>query len=102
MDVLAREATVLARGRWKGNDECADEVGAGEAGDWLEKAGWEGERVVEASEAAEGDLEDIGTVKLCRFWPEHCVELGDKGRVSSSRGISSAAGIGRPRAAAII
>ncbi len=100
MDVFARDATVLALGRWKGNDECEDEVGAGETGDWLERAAWEGGKGVEASEAAEGDLEDIGTVKFCRLKLEPSAELGGKGLVSSSRGISSAAGIGRPLAAA--
>jgi hypothetical protein len=66
----------------------------------LEKAGCDGESVADASEAAEWDLDEIGTVKFCKFWVEVCGESGGIGLDNSSSGISSAAGIGRPLPAA--
>ena len=45
----------------------------------------------------------IGTVRWCAFELVSVAEVGESGRgISSSDGVSSAAGIGRPRAAAII
>jgi hypothetical protein len=61
-----RDARVLDRGR-NGDDDCAGEAGDGEAADVPEKAGCDGERVADVSEAAEWDREDIGTIKLCRL-----------------------------------
>jgi hypothetical protein len=48
---VVREANVLDRGR-KGDDECVGDVG-GDAAAAFENAGCAGERVAEASEAAE-------------------------------------------------
>lgn len=93
---FVNDAKVLERGR-KGEEECVDGAGAGEAGG-LENAGWEGESVAEASEPTECDRPEMGTVKLCRFWFEAC---GDSvGLSNSSSGTSSGAGIGIPRPAA--
>jgi hypothetical protein len=95
---VVREANVFDRGR-KGDDEGAGEVG-GEEVPALENARCAGESFAEASEAAEWDREDIGTIRLCRLWLEVCGESGDMGLVNSSGGISSAAGMGRPLPAA--
>lgn len=63
MDEVVKDASVFDRGL-KG-DECTGEVGGEDA---FENAGCDGERVVEASDAAEWERDDIGTVKLCRLW----------------------------------
>ena len=94
-DDVVSDARVFDRGR-KGEEDCEGEAGGGEVGDAPENAGWDGERVAEASEAAECDRDFIGTIKLCRLWFEAWGESGERGLVSSSGGISSAAGIGSP------
>lgn len=91
---VVREANVFERGR-KGDDDCG-----GEDATWaVGEAGWEEESAVEASDAADCDLPDMGTVSPCRFEFEACGDSGDMVFVSSA-GISSAAGIGRPLPAA--
>jgi hypothetical protein len=55
----ARDASVFDRGL-KGGD-------AGVLVGTLENAGCDGERVVETSDPAECDREDIGTVRLCKL-----------------------------------
>lgn len=89
-------ANVFARPRKNGEDA---EVGGdpnGEDGDDREKAGCDGERF-EWSELYEGDREEMGTVRWLIFMSD------DRGLGSGgSGGDSSGAGIGRPRAAAII
>jgi hypothetical protein len=90
---FVRDASVLDRGR--NGDEC----GAEELGVAIEKAGWEGERLVEASDAAEWLREEIGTIRLCRFWLEACGESGEIGVLIPS-GIASGAGMGSPLPAA--
>ena len=42
----------------------------------------------------------MGTIRFCIFWVEACAESVDSGFDNSSGGISSAAGMGRPRPAA--
>lgn len=56
------------------------------------------------SEAAERVRPPMGTVRLLRFWTDAAGESDDEsGRgISSSGGVWSAGGMGRPRAAAII
>jgi hypothetical protein len=66
LEEVVRDARVLDRGR-KGDEDCEGEAGGGEAGDVPKKAGCEGDRVAEVSEAAEWEREDMGTVKFCRF-----------------------------------
>ena len=66
MEDVVRDARVFDRGR-KGDEDCEGEAGAGEAVDVPEKAGCEGERVADASEAAEWERPDMGTVKVWRF-----------------------------------
>lgn len=68
--------------------------------DAFEKAGCDGESVADASDAAECEREDIGTIKFCKLWLDACGESTDKGWVRSSVGISSGAGMGRPLPAA--
>ncbi len=69
----------------------------GDGGDGKEKAGWDGV-IFECSEVNEGDLEEIGTVKLVMLI------AGDEGPASldSSGGVASGGGIGKPLAAAMI
>lgn len=98
-EAFVREAKVFDRGR-KGEDECAG-AGEGELGEEaLENAGCDGESVADASEAVECDREDIGGIMFWRLWLEGFADSGDSGRVRSSEGISSAAGMGRPLPAA--
>lgn len=93
-----REARVLDRGR-KG-DECEGGAAIGEVGEEELKAGCEGERFAEASEALEWLREVIGAIKFCKLGFEAFGDSKARGTVRSSEGISSAAGIGRPRPAA--
>lgn len=87
----------MDRGR-KGDDDGGDEA-MGEFREEDAKAGCEGDSVVEASEAADWDLDVMGTMRFCTFESEVGVGSVDKVFVSSG-GISSAAGIGRPLPAA--
>lgn len=65
LEAFVSEARVLDLGR-KGEDDCAGgDAGVEELA--FEKAGCEGERLADASEAAEWDLDDIGTINPCRF-----------------------------------
>jgi hypothetical protein len=66
LEEVVRDARVLDRGR-KGDEDCEGEAGRGEAGELPEKAGCEGDRVAEVSDAAEWERPDMGTVKLWRF-----------------------------------
>jgi hypothetical protein len=63
LEEVVRDARVLDRGR-NGDEDCDGEASGGEAGDAPEKAGCEGDRVADASEAAEWERPDIGTVKF--------------------------------------
>jgi len=63
LDEVVSEANVFDRGR-KGEDEVGDVGGEVEE---LENAGWDGERVADASEAAEWDRDEIGTVRFCKL-----------------------------------
>lgn len=89
---VVSEANVLERGR-KRVEDC---VGEPEE----ENAGCEGERVVEVSDAADCDRPYMGTIRFCMIWVDAWAEPDDSGRVKSSCGISSAAGMGRPLPAA--
>jgi hypothetical protein len=73
-------------------------LGSGDVGE-AGKAEFDGDRCEELSEAYESDLPAIGTVRLFMLLVE---PRGDStvGGLSSSKGISSAAGMGRPFAAA--
>jgi hypothetical protein len=66
LDEVVREARVLDRGR-KGDDVPGE---AGTVEDDPENAGCDGDRVVDASEAAEWERDEMGTIKFCRFWAE--------------------------------
>lgn len=92
-----RDARVLDRGR---NGEENGPVD-GLTGEGRENTGWDGERAEEVSDAAEWLREVMGTVRLLILLAELRGESGERGRIVSSGGISSAAGIGRPLAAAI-
>lgn len=63
---------------------------------------WDGERLDEVSELRDCDLEVMGTVKLLIFVSDDFVSDStlDSDLGSSSTGISSGAGMGRPLAAA--
>lgn len=72
----------------------------GEVGGGNENAGWEGDRVADASEAYECEREDMGTVRFCKFGLDDLGDSAGTGLSGSSGGTSSAAGIGSPLAAA--
>ena len=98
-DPVAREASVLARPR----KSCAvDDVGlVGEAGPELEKAGCDAERLADVLDSYDWDLEDIGTVRLFTLKSDALgLEEACEPVRAMSGGTSSAAGMGRPRAAA--
>jgi hypothetical protein len=63
LEDVVRDARVLDRGR-KGDEDCEGEAVDGEAGEAPEKAGCEGDRVADVSDAAEWERPDMGTVKL--------------------------------------
>jgi hypothetical protein len=65
LEEVVREANVLDRGR-KG-DEDGGEDAIGEVGEEGENAGCEPERVAEVSDAADCDLDEIGTMRFCMF-----------------------------------
>jgi hypothetical protein len=95
LEEVVRDARVFDRGR-KG-DEWGGDVGV-EPGEDRLNAGWDGERLVGVSEAADCDCPAIG---FCIFCVEPCGESKLEGFISSSWGISSAAGMGRPLPAAL-
>lgn len=67
MEEVVRDARVLDRGR---NGEAdGGEAGVGELA-LAENAGCDGDRFAEASEAAECDREDMGTIRFWRLWFE--------------------------------
>jgi hypothetical protein len=94
----ASEARVLARPRKNGVDDELEAMG--EVGDGSEKAGCDGERLLERSEFCDMLRDPIGTVRLLRFGSElrgfHDGLRWLVGRGDSSGGMSSAAGSGRP------
>lgn len=95
---MAREARVFARPRKKGVD---DELAAsGDVGDGSEKAGCEGDKLLERSEFWDMLREPMGTVSLLRFGSElRGFQAGlrwELGCGGSSGGMSSGAGSGRP------
>jgi hypothetical protein len=71
---------------------------SGDAGEGKEKAGWDGDRFM--SEDCECDRDEMGTMRFCKFGVEDRGDPAGVGLPGSSGGISSAAGIGRPLAAA--
>jgi hypothetical protein len=95
-DPVVRAASVFARPREKGDKDEGAVMGEVEEGS--EKAGCDGERCAERSEACERDRDPMGTVRLLRLvfelrgfhsalrWPDGW---------DSSGGISSGAGSGR-------
>jgi hypothetical protein len=66
LEDVVRDARVFDRGR-KGDEDCAGEAGGGEDVDAPEKAGWEGDKVAEVSDAADWERPEIGTVRFWRF-----------------------------------
>ena len=72
----------------------------GDVGGGNENAGWEGDRVAEASEAYECDREDMGTMRFCKFGLDDLGDSAGKCLSGVSGGTSSAAGIGSPLPAA--
>lgn len=92
-----REAKVFDRGL-NGEDDCGFGELRGDVGEGRENAGCEGDKFM--SDDCECDRDDIGTI---RFWRFGVDDLGDPAGVpfsGSSGGTSSAAGMGRPLAAA--
>lgn len=87
-----RDASVFDRGR-KGEEDTGE---AGAVDDALLNAGCEGDRL-EASEPTDCDRDVIGTM---RFWMFGFVVSASLGFGSKPSGISSALGMGMPRAAA--
>jgi hypothetical protein len=66
LEDVVREAKVLDRGR-NGDEDWEGEAGGGEVAVAPKKAGCDGDRVAEVSEAAEWERPDMGTVKFWRF-----------------------------------
>lgn len=95
---VASEASVFARPRKNGDDDELEAIG--EVGEGSEKAGCDGDRLVERSEFWDMLRDPIGTVRLLRFGSElrgfHAGLRWLLGRGGSSGGISSGAGRGRP------
>jgi hypothetical protein len=95
---VAREARVFARPRKNGDEE--ELLAMGEVGEGSEKAGCDGDKLLDLSEFCDMEREPIGRVRLLRFGSElrgfqdtlRCL----LGRGGSSGGISSGAGRGRP------
>jgi hypothetical protein len=99
LDPVAREAKVFARPL---NSCAVDEVGVvGEAGPELENAGCDCDRLAEVPDSYDIERDVIGTVKLLRLASDdRNVEEACEPVRAISGGTSSAAGIGKPRAAA--
>jgi hypothetical protein len=98
LEEVVRDDNILVRGRKEEVDWLAGVLEDGLDGSPGVVAGTA--RLADVSEAADGDREEIGGIKLCRFGSEPCGESDEGGTVGSSSGISFAAGIGRPLPAA--
>lgn len=101
-DSEVRVATVFDRGR-KGDADGVVGAWSGEGAAGSEKAGCDGEMLGRPSELLEWDRDAIGIVRPLGFvsfvFPSAVPNFDGMGMLSEGR--SSAAGIGRPRAAAI-
>jgi len=96
-DEVVNEARVFARPRNKGMDEGA----VGEAGPEWVSVGWDEDRLTETSDSLESVLPGIGTIRLCTCWSKVFETCDVREAIRSNPGgISSAAGMGSPRAAA--